>query len=82
MRTSDAGLARDLIRGSVGAMNKSVRVGLGVLLVLVGLIWTLQGLDVLKGSAVMSGKMLWAIIGSMVAIFGVVLVAGAGRARD
>ena len=62
-------------------MNKSLRAGLGVLLVLMGLIWTLQGLDVLKGSALMSGKTLWAIIGPIVAIIGVLVVARAVRAR-
>ena len=44
----------------------------GVLLVLTGLVWTLQGLDVLGGSA-MSGVTLWAIIGPIVAVGGVVL---------
>ena len=67
--------------GSVGAMNKNLRVGLGVVLVLVGLIWTLQGLDVLKGSEVMSGKTLWAIIGPIVAVAGLVLIAGKLRRR-
>ncbi|HEX5858192.1 MAG TPA: hypothetical protein VFY91_08795 [Microbacterium sp.] len=45
----------------------------GVLLVLVGLVWTLQGLDVLRGSA-MSGSSLWATIGPIVLIAGVVLI--------
>jgi hypothetical protein len=61
-------------------MNKNLRAGLGVLLVLVGLIWTLQGLNVITNSAVMSGKPLWAVIGPIVAIFGGWLVAGALRA--
>jgi hypothetical protein len=62
-------------------MNKNLQTGLGVLLVLMGLIWTLQGLDVLKGSALMSGKPLWAVIGSIVALVGVLVVARAARAR-
>jgi len=62
-------------------MNKNLQAGLGVLLVLMGLIWTLQGLDVLTGSALMSGKTLWAIIGPIVAIIGVLVVARAVRAR-
>ena len=61
-------------------MNKNLRAGLGVLLVLVGLIWTLQGLGYLAGSA-MTGVTLWAIIGPMVAILGVLLVARTVRAR-
>ena len=62
-------------------MNKNLQAGLGVLLVLMGLIWTLQGLDVLKGSALMSGRTLWAIIGPIVAIIGVLVVARAVRTR-
>jgi hypothetical protein len=61
-------------------MNKNLRVGLGVLLVLVGLIWTLQGLGYIAGS-VMTGVTLWAITGPIVAILGIWLVAGAFRAR-
>jgi hypothetical protein len=42
---------------------------LGVLLVLVGGVWTLQGLDVMGGSA-MSGVTIWAIVGPIVVIVG------------
>ena len=52
---------------------------IGVLLVLTGIVWTLQGLDVLGGSA-MSGVTLWAIIGPIVAVVGLVLaIMGARR---
>ena len=68
--------------GSVDTMNKSLRVGFGVVLVLMGLIWTLQGVDVLKGSSVMSGKPLWAVIGPIVAIIGVLVAARALRAQQ
>jgi hypothetical protein len=57
-------------------MNKNLQVALGVVLVLMGLIWTLQGLDVLKGSSVMSGKPLWAVIGPIVALAGIALIVG------
>jgi len=63
-------------------MNKNLQAGLGVLLVLMGVIWTLQGLDVLKGSSVMSGKTLWAIIGPIVAILGALVVVRAVRAQQ
>ena len=56
---------------------------LGVLAVLVGIVWTLQGLNVLKGSG-MSGQPMWAIIGPILAIVGLALVtfgAGIGRRR-
>jgi hypothetical protein len=56
---------------------------LGVLAILVGAVWTLQGLNVLKGS-VMSGGTMWTIIGIIVAVVGLALVgigAGVGRKR-
>ncbi|HEY8821291.1 MAG TPA: hypothetical protein VIM49_04995 [Dermatophilaceae bacterium] len=62
-------------------MNKSLQAGLGVLLVVMGVIFGLQGLGVIKGSALMSGKTLWAIIGPVVAIIGVLVVARALRTR-
>ncbi|BDV32320.1 hypothetical protein Microterr_29800 [Microbacterium terricola] len=52
----------------------------GVILAAVGLVWTLQGLNVLGGSA-MSGSALWATIGPIVLIAGVVLVIVAIVAR-
>lgn len=53
----------------------------GVILVALGVVWTLQGLDVLGGSA-MSGSMLWAVVGPIVVLGGVALVAvGAARRR-
>jgi len=59
-------------------MNKNLQVGLGVLLFLMGLLWALQGLGVVGGS-VMSGSTVWAVIGPIVAIFGVWLVVRAVR---
>jgi hypothetical protein len=52
---------------------------IGFLLVLTGVVWTLQGLDLLGGSA-MSGNRMWAVIGPVVAIAGLA-VAGAGLRR-
>ena len=73
---------RRRIRGSsVDTMNKNLQTALGALLVLMGVIWTLQGVNVLKGSTLMSGKPLWAIIGAIVAIIGAFLVTRAVRAR-
>ncbi|MGN7798153.1 hypothetical protein [Leifsonia shinshuensis] len=45
----------------------------GIVLVLIGLLWTLQGLNVLGGS-VMSGSPVWGTIGPIVLIVGVVLI--------
>jgi len=54
-------------------MSGPLRIGLGILLVLVGALWTLQGLGVVGGS-VMSGVTLWAIIGPLVVLAGIALV--------
>jgi hypothetical protein len=54
--------------------------GAGALLVAVGLVWTLQGLGYIGGS-VMSGVTLWAVIGPLVALGGIVLVAVGLRGR-
>ncbi|GAA4256757.1 hypothetical protein GCM10022255_070860 [Dactylosporangium darangshiense] len=67
-------------RSSVDAM-RWVLVIVGVLLVLSGAVWTLQGLNVLGGSA-MSGATMWAIIGPLVAVVGLVLlISGVRRFR-
>jgi hypothetical protein len=54
-------------------MSRSLSLVLGALLVVVGVVWTLQGLDVLGGSA-MSGVTFWAVVGPLVALAGVVLL--------
>lgn len=54
----------------------------GVLGVVIGIVWTLQGLNILRGS-VMSGDNTFVVIGPVVMLVGVVLVvlgARAGRA--
>lgn len=45
---------------------------LGLLAFLLGTVWALQGLGYLGGSA-MTGQALWAVIGPIVALVGVVL---------
>jgi ACR3 family arsenite efflux pump ArsB len=58
-----------------------VLVIVGALLTLSGAVWTLQGLNVLGGSA-MSGATQWAVIGPIVAVIGLVmLVSGVRRFR-
>lgn len=53
-------------------MKTTVLVVVGVVLVLLGGTWTLQGLGVLKGS-VMTGVTLWAVIGPIVVIGGLIV---------
>ena len=53
---------------------------LGVLAVLIGAVWTLQGLNILGGS-VMSGNLTFAVIGPIVGIVGLILIAFGARRR-
>lgn len=62
-------------------MSRGVAVGLGVLLVVVGAVWTLQGLGYVGGSA-MSGVALWAVVGPVVVILGLLLAVRGGRKRS
>jgi hypothetical protein len=54
---------------------------LGAILVVVGGVWTFQGLGYLEGSA-MTGVDTWAMIGPVVAGLGVALVIVAARRRS
>jgi hypothetical protein len=61
-------------------MKASLRT-LGILLVIVGLVWFLQGINVLPGSF-MTGQIRWAVYGGMAVAAGVaLLVAAKGRGR-
>ena len=51
---------------------------LGVLLVLVGIVWILQGINVLPGSF-MTGQTKWAVIGAVTLVIGIVLIVLARR---
>jgi hypothetical protein len=53
-------------------MGRTVGLVLAVLMVAVGLLWTFQGLGYVKGSA-MTGVEFWAVLGPVVAGFGVAL---------
>jgi hypothetical protein len=53
-------------------MGKSVAITVGVVLLVVGAVWTFQGLGYLKGSP-MTGVETWAVIGPIVAGLGVAL---------
>ncbi len=48
-------------------------IGLGVLLLIMGVIFGLQGVGTLGGSP-MTGKTLWAVVGPIIAVSGLVLV--------
>ena len=53
---------------------------LGILAIVVGSVWTLQGLNIVGGSA-MSGHGLFAVIGLIVGVIGVFLVVFGARRR-
>jgi len=52
----------------------------GLLALVLGVLWTLQGLDLLSGSS-MSGATMWAVIGPIVAIAGLALIIVGFRKR-
>ena len=53
-------------------MRRVVLVGVGFLLTLAGVVFTLQGVGVLGGSD-MSGVTFWAVVGPVIALAGLVL---------
>ncbi|MBO3747814.1 hypothetical protein J5X84_17190 [Streptosporangiaceae bacterium NEAU-GS5] len=59
---------------------KPFLIGLGALLLVVGALWTLQGVGVVGGSF-MSGNTTWAIIGPIVALVGIALAGFTLRRR-
>ncbi len=60
---------------------KRLATGVGVALVIFGIIFGLQGLDVIGGSG-MSGKTAWAVLGPLIALVGIVLIVGGRRGRN
>ena len=52
----------------------------GVLLLLVGVVWILQGINVLPGSF-MTGQTKWAVYGTITAVIGIALIVLSRRGR-
>jgi hypothetical protein len=61
-------------------MAKPLWVVAGIVLVLIGLLWTLQGLDIITGSS-MSGTTTWSIIGPIVLLVGAFIMSVGIRGR-
>jgi hypothetical protein len=59
-------------------MRRTLPITLGVLMVVIGAVWTFQGLGYLEGSS-MTGVEFWAIVGPVVAGLGVALAYVGGR---
>ncbi len=63
-------------------MRSGVLTAVGVLLTVAGVIWALQGFGVIGGSF-MSGDSVWAIIGPIIAVIGLLITGiGVRRARS
>jgi hypothetical protein len=60
-------------------MKLTLRI-IGVLLVLAGAVWILQGINILPGSF-MTGQIRWAIYGAITAVVGIALLFTANRRR-
>lgn len=60
---------------------RALFLALGVVMVLVGAVWTLQGLGYLEGSP-MTDQSIWAVLGPLLAGLGVGLVVVAARRRE
>ena len=60
---------------------RTVFVGIGVIALLVGIVWTLQGADILSGSA-MSGSSFWLGAGVVLLLVGIVLAGWGVRAAS
>lgn len=57
-------------------MNRRIiRWMIGIVFALVGILWILQGADLLGGSGGMNGKGIWIVIGAIVLIAGIVILA-------
>jgi hypothetical protein len=61
--------------------GRIIRIIVGILLALVGILWMLQGADLLGGSGGMNGKGIWILIGAVVLVAGVVVLAPLRRPR-
>jgi hypothetical protein len=78
--TTRRGLRSPISRRSP-RMSKPVLVTVGVIIAILGAIFTLQGLGFIGGSA-MTGSTLWAILGPIIAVAGIVIaVIGLRRGR-
>ncbi len=53
---------------------------LGVVMVLVGVVWFFQGINILLGSF-MSGNSLYAVLGIILVVFGIIILAFNNRPR-
>jgi hypothetical protein len=61
-------------------VNRGLALALGLVLLVVGALWTVQGLGYVGGSP-MTGVTFWAVVGPLVALLGLLLAVMGGRRR-
>jgi hypothetical protein len=62
-------------------MRRWIFVGIGVVLAIAGIVWILQGLNLLGQSGGMNGQHIWALIGVICVLGGLGFIAAGVRAR-
>lgn len=60
----------------------AVRIGLGLVLAAMGVLWTLQGVGAFGQDGGMNGRTEWIVIGAIAAVAGLALAASGYRARS
>lgn len=63
-------------------MKRWTLVIVGIVLLIAGVIFMLQGLDVFGGSGGMNGNKTWAVLGPIIAIVGIGALVTGARARS
>ena len=61
-------------------MNRGLALALGAVMLVVGALWTFQGLGYVGGSP-MTGVTFWAVVGPLVSLLGLLLAVMGGRKR-
>lgn len=59
-----------------------VRIVCGVIIALLGVLWVVQGLDLLGQDGGMNGESMWVVIGLVAAVLGAVIAFSGVRARN
>ena len=77
-RSSSDRLWVDRPRRTVTGVTRPTLLAIGAVLVVFGVVFFLQGIDVLGGSG-MSGKTLWAVLGPIIALVGAAVLVWANR---
>ena len=58
-----------------------VRIVCGVIIALLGVLWVVQGLDLLGQDGGMNGETMWVVLGLVAAVFGAAVALSGARTR-